>query len=157
MPTRAEVVAEARLWLGTPYHHQAAVQGVGCDCIGLIRGVCQRLGTVPLDVMALPGVDRFTGYGVLPNGRKMREACDLYMRAIETSSVQPGDVLLLRFQLDPQHMAIVGDYLHGGLSIIHALGTVDGKGKVIEQRLSTETLRRLVQAYAMPGITEEVA
>ena len=36
---RADIVEEARSWLGTPYHHQAALKGVGCDCIGLLRDV----------------------------------------------------------------------------------------------------------------------
>ena len=34
-----KIIAEARAWIGTPYHHQAAVKGVGCDCLGLVRGV----------------------------------------------------------------------------------------------------------------------
>ena len=38
-PTRAAVVAHARAWIGTPYHHQASHIGVGTDCLGLIRGV----------------------------------------------------------------------------------------------------------------------
>jgi cell wall-associated NlpC family hydrolase len=33
------IVTIARTWLGTPYHHQASVKGVGCDCLGLVRGV----------------------------------------------------------------------------------------------------------------------
>ena len=37
--TRAAVLAEARLWLGTPYVHGASLRGVGCDCLGLVRGV----------------------------------------------------------------------------------------------------------------------
>jgi len=37
--TRAAVVAEARSWIGTPYRHQASCKGVGCDCLGLVRGV----------------------------------------------------------------------------------------------------------------------
>lgn len=36
-PTK--VVAAARAWLGTPYHDQASLRGVGCDCLGLARGV----------------------------------------------------------------------------------------------------------------------
>jgi cell wall-associated NlpC family hydrolase len=32
--TREAVIAEARTWLGTPWHHQASLKGVGCDCIG---------------------------------------------------------------------------------------------------------------------------
>ena len=33
------VLAEARSWLGTPYRHQGGRKGVGCDCLGLVRGV----------------------------------------------------------------------------------------------------------------------
>jgi NlpC/P60 family putative phage cell wall peptidase len=32
-----------RGWVGTPYHHQASVKVVGCDCLGLIRGVWREL------------------------------------------------------------------------------------------------------------------
>src|SRR4051812_32701629 len=37
--TRAAIVAEARDWIGTRYRHQASLKGVGCDCLGLVRGV----------------------------------------------------------------------------------------------------------------------
>lgn len=40
--TPSKVVESARKWLGTPYHHQASLTGVGCDCIGLIR-VCSAI------------------------------------------------------------------------------------------------------------------
>ena len=29
---RAQIVAEARSWIGTPYHHMADLKGVGVDC-----------------------------------------------------------------------------------------------------------------------------
>lgn len=35
----AEVIAEARGWIGTPYRHQGRRKGVGCDCLGLLIGV----------------------------------------------------------------------------------------------------------------------
>ena len=41
--TRAAIVAEARAWIGTRYRHQASVKGVGCDCLGLVRGVWRAL------------------------------------------------------------------------------------------------------------------
>jgi NlpC/P60 family putative phage cell wall peptidase len=37
------VVSAARRWLGTPYHDQASVIGVGCDCLGLVRGVWREV------------------------------------------------------------------------------------------------------------------
>ena len=40
---RGAIVEAARHWLGTPYHHQASLRGVGCDCLGLVRGVWRDL------------------------------------------------------------------------------------------------------------------
>ena len=39
MAIDATIVALARGWIGTPYQHQASLKGVGCDCLGLLRGV----------------------------------------------------------------------------------------------------------------------
>ena len=41
--TGDKVVAAARRWIGTPYRHQAATRGAGCDCLGLIRGVWREV------------------------------------------------------------------------------------------------------------------
>ena len=40
---RQDIIAEAQSWLGTPYRHQASLEGVGADCLGLIRGVWREL------------------------------------------------------------------------------------------------------------------
>lgn len=44
MLTRKCVVAEARTWLGTPYHLQACLKGVGVDCAMLLAGVAHGCG-----------------------------------------------------------------------------------------------------------------
>ena len=50
-PTRA--AAAARSWLGTPYHDQASLRGVGCDCLGLARGVWREIvGPEPFPIPA---------------------------------------------------------------------------------------------------------
>jgi NlpC/P60 family putative phage cell wall peptidase len=43
---RALVLAEARSWLGTPYHHAADVKGAGVDCAMLLVRVFCDLGLV---------------------------------------------------------------------------------------------------------------
>src|SRR3954471_15930717 len=43
MMTRSLIVAETRGWIGTPYRHQASLRGVGCDCLGLVRGVWREV------------------------------------------------------------------------------------------------------------------
>lgn len=37
------VLKEARQWIGTPYLHQCSVRGIGCDCLGLVRGIWRAL------------------------------------------------------------------------------------------------------------------
>jgi NlpC/P60 family putative phage cell wall peptidase len=47
VPTAA-IVSEARAWIATPYVHQQATKGAGCDCLGLVRGVWRAvMGTEP--------------------------------------------------------------------------------------------------------------
>ena len=44
MSARSDLaVAVARDWLGTPYHDQASVKGIGCDCLGLARGIWREV------------------------------------------------------------------------------------------------------------------
>jgi NlpC/P60 family putative phage cell wall peptidase len=152
MATRAEVVAAARSWIGTPFHHQAELKGVGCDCGGLLRGVCIELELFPADYRSLPEAQPFVGYARSPDGESMVKCCETFMRPIERSQMQPGDVVLVRWDVDPQHVAILGDYRHGGLSIIHALGTRDGRGGVIETRLMFSRAMAFVAAYALRGV-----
>ena len=46
--SRADIVAAAREWLGTPYLHQASAKGAGCDCLGLVIGLyTEILGSAP--------------------------------------------------------------------------------------------------------------
>ena len=41
-----------RSWLGTPYRHQMSLKGVGCDCVGLVRGVWREVGGGVVEVPA---------------------------------------------------------------------------------------------------------
>lgn len=145
MSTREDVAAEARAWLGTPFVHQARLRGIGCDCAGLLIGVARSLGIVA------PEFD-VTAYPRSPDGQSLLAHCDRWMRRITQAEMGIGDVIVIRWANDPQHVGILAGYLHGGLSMIHAYGTPDGKGSVIEHRLDANFLRRIVQAYRLPGV-----
>ena len=41
-----EAVAEAMTWLGTPYHHQGRVKGIGIDCATLLCEVYEVVGLI---------------------------------------------------------------------------------------------------------------
>lgn len=149
--SRAEIVAEARKWIDTPFMHQQHMIGVGCDCGGLIRGVLMTKGLLRSDYLDfLPEEAR--GYAATPDGVSMRRSCDALMTQVPLGQLRPGDVVLLEFERGlPQHTAIVADYRHGGLSVIHALGP-HFPSKVIEHRLDSSWRKRIVAAYAIPGV-----
>lgn len=138
----SEIVTMARRWLGTPFHHQARLQGVGVDCVGLVIGVARELGVVPSswDV---------TGYGRVPDGKQLVHHLDSLLQPVAQSEMRPGDVVLVAFDSHPQHVGIVGDYVHGGHSIIHASGS---HGRVLETRLLFTKAMRFVAAYRFPEV-----
>jgi cell wall-associated NlpC family hydrolase len=118
------------------------MKGVAVDCRGLVQGVAQELGLLSADFSVEP-------YPRSPDGRTMLALCDRYMTRIGRESMQPGDVLVMVVDTEPQHLGIVGDYRHGGLSLIHAASK---SGKVIETRLMFTRAQRFAAAYALPGV-----
>jgi cell wall-associated NlpC family hydrolase len=145
MTTRADVVIEARTWVGTPYHHQARLKGVGVDCIGLVLGCAWALGLVGREF-------DIVGYTKQPDGHLM-DLARVYMREIPADTMQAGNVIVLSLPDEPQHFGILADYRHGGLSLIHAFGA-DRTSCVIETRLMFTNVFKLVSAFALPGVTD---
>lgn len=136
---RAEIVAEARSWLGTPFRHQGRLKGVGCDCIGLVVGVGRRFGLEPEDP---------ADYARLPDGRRLRAGLAANLAEVSADAARPGDVVLLRIRRDPQHVAILAP----AEMMIHAFSAV---GRVVATRLDGRWRRRLVAAYRFPGVEED--
>lgn len=141
---RAEIVAAARGTLGTPWVHQGRVAGLALDCAGVPVHCAKVLG-VPLT--------DYTQYGRVPVPAEMRAALDAHLERIPTASIQPGDVVWMRFDGEPQHLGIVGDYVHGGLSLIHAYNGA-GLNRVVEHRLDETWRRRIVAAWKYREIDE---
>lgn len=137
MTTRAEVVAEARRWVGTPFRHQGRTLGVACDCAGLVLGVAHALGLSSFV---------FSEYGRDPVGT-LKALCDEHM--IQTNEQAAGHVALMRFDSEPQHLAILGDYPHGGLTLIHAASQFK---RVVEHRLDPKWQGKIVAIYRLPGV-----
>jgi cell wall-associated NlpC family hydrolase len=139
------VVACARGWIGTPFHHQARLKGVGVDCAGLVIGVARELGLVP------EGFD-INGYPRQPDGQAMLRWCREHMQEVAFGTLKPGHVVVVRFDRHPQHVGLVGNYWHGeGVhSIIHALSLPPAR--VVETRLMFTRAMQPVAAFALPGV-----
>lgn len=135
----ADVVAAARAELGTPWMHQGRLPGVALDCAGLVIVTARRLGLVPNDW-------DLNGYARLPDGSLMAR-CAEHMQPID--QIELGAVLVLAVHRDPQHLGIVGDYRHGGWSLIHAASQAK---RVIETRLMFAAGCELRGIYRLPGV-----
>ena len=140
--TRARIVRAARAWIGTPYHHQASLMGVGCDCLGLVRGVWRDcIGPEP----ELPG-PYSPDWAEASRVEALAEAGHRHMTPLALDEWQRGDVLLFRWRahVPAKHAAIVASHD----SMIHAH---DG-ACVAEVALTEWWLRRLAFAFAFPGL-----
>jgi NlpC/P60 family putative phage cell wall peptidase len=99
------VLHEARLWLGTPYQHQASLCGVGCDCLGLVRGVWRALhGAEP----EAPPPYR-PDWAELGGRELLAQALGRWLIPLDPATARPGDVLLFRMAPDvpAKHCAIL--------------------------------------------------
>lgn len=128
-----DIVAEARTWLCTPFHHQGRVKGAGVDCVGLPAMVAQACGCQVRDR---------TGYARLPDGISLE--AELAAQMLEVQDRQPGDVLMFRMPRLPRHVGIYAGIVGGEHRFIHA--TSDA-GKVVEVNLDAYWLRALRKVY----------
>lgn len=145
MTTRAQIVAEARTWIGTPYQHQASLKGVGCDCIGLIIGVARVLG-IP-EAKAYDSDLRYKGYGRPPNPKMLIAACDEYLDRVPVPNALPGDIALGRIEKEPQHFGILSSI--DPPYIIHSYTQV---GKVTENRADENWQAKVLRIYRYRGL-----
>lgn len=144
MITRADIVAEARTWLGTRWQHQAHQKGAGTDCIGLVGGVALALGLPGAQDWAAHPV--FHCYGRTPDPQLLITGCDRMLDRIPRAEAEPGDILVLAFERDPMHFALVSSA--DPERIIHAYAQ---RRCVVEQGLPIAGAR-VLRAYRYRGV-----
>ena len=136
----ARIVKATRRWIGTPYHDQASVRGVGCDCLGLLRGVWRDVvGPEPIPV---PPYSR--DWGEVGPVEVLAEAARAAMQELDVSEVRTGDVILFRMRAGAiaKHVGI----LSSKITFIHAYERTG----VIEEHLTPAWQRRIAFAFRFP-------
>jgi NlpC/P60 family putative phage cell wall peptidase len=139
---RAAIIAEARSWIGTQYHHQASVKGAGCDCLGLVRGVWRGVyGTEP---EAPPPYSR--DWAEAHKQETLADAAGRHMLPVELDNIAPGDVLLfaLNERAPAKHCAILTEQDR----MVHSYES----HAVAEVSLSPWWRRRIRFAFAFPNL-----
>ena len=134
--------AIARAWIGTPYRHQASVRGVGCDCLGLVRGVWRMLYDAPEP--SIPAYSPF--WGEVSGRETLLEAAARHLVPSVREGAWPraGDVLVFRMRAasPAKHCAIA----EGPERFIHAYeGTA-----VVSSPLSEPWRRRVAGLFRFP-------
>ncbi|HKW75223.1 MAG TPA: hypothetical protein VJN64_06830, partial [Terriglobales bacterium] len=100
---RLQIVRTAREWLGTPYHHRAAVKGAGADCAMFPLAVYKECGLIP------------AGYEPPEYAMQwhLHRSEELYIKELEKfcrpalGPPRPGDFVVFRFGRTFSHGAIV--------------------------------------------------
>ncbi|MFK0331692.1 NlpC/P60 family protein [Rhizobium sp. NPDC090275] len=136
-----EVLRLAEGWIGTPYRHQASLKGVGCDCLGLIRGIWRELyGTEPErpPPYAPDWAERGGG------DRLMEAALRHFGPPLPLVEARPGDVLLFRWR--PQLAAKHAGILSGERQFIHAYE----QAAVVTSPLVPSWRRRISGVFRFP-------
>lgn len=142
---RKEIVEVARSWIGTPYHHQASLRGIGTDCLGLVRGVYRevydREAETPPDYS--PDWAEATGF------ETMLKAANRHLDKQSPGVMAQGDVVIFRLRsgMVAKHAAIVS----APQKMIHAIEGVP----VCEVVLSGWWKRHIAGVFSFPGVTAD--
>ena len=142
--TRQAVVAEARRWIGTPYCHQASVQGGGCDCLGLLRGVWRAVIGPEPELLPPYTADWSEASG----DERLMAAAFRHLVPVEFPQAEIGDVLLFRMRpkAPAKHVGVlVSEHLAPG-RIVHAYS---GHG-VCETCLTDAWRQKMVAVFRFP-------
>jgi len=142
--SRLDIVAVARTWIGTPYHHQGALRGVGCDCLGLVRGVYQQITGKSPETPPPYTPDWAEAAGE----ETLIAAASRHLIKLSVDEAGPGDVVL--FRLSPGAMAKHAGILLGQGRMVHAYS---GRA-VVEVHLGPWWWRRRAASFRFPGVTD---
>ncbi|PZO71947.1 MAG: peptidase [Sphingomonas taxi] len=134
------VIAAARSWLGTPYHDQASLRGVGCDCLGLARGVWREV--VGPEPFPTPAYSR--DWGEIGPREVLAEGARRMMPEIALSDIGPGALVL--FRMKPRAIAKHVGIVTGPQTFLHAYERLG----VIEEPLTPTWRRRIAFAFLFP-------
>jgi NlpC/P60 family putative phage cell wall peptidase len=135
------IINSARGWIGTPYIHQASLKNIGCDCLGLLRGVWREcIGDEPEDFVP------YTPDWAEAKGEETLAAAGFrHFDEIKIEEATAGDIVLFRWRshVPAKHVGI----LSSPNSMIHAHGGVN----VCEVPLSNWWKRRIAFAFRFRG------
>jgi cell wall-associated NlpC family hydrolase len=132
---RTAFIAAARSLVDTPFRHRGRTER-GIDCLGVVAYALRAVGRVPAD-------ERIYNREPEAEGLRLRETLVSHF-SNPVGRLVPGCVVLMRWHERPNHVAVLGEYPHGGLSVIHADAA---SRRVVEHALDGHWPRRVVEGW----------
>jgi cell wall-associated NlpC family hydrolase len=127
---RAAVIAEARSWLGTPYHHMARVKKHGVDCAMLLAEVYERAG-----VIAHVEVETYSiQWHLHRSEEKLMQTVSQYGHEVEAGKA--GDIVLFKFGRAFSHGGILvsdGIIVHAQLNVGTTLDDIKAHSDLVQR------------------------
>ncbi|MDD3287432.1 MAG: NlpC/P60 family protein [Alphaproteobacteria bacterium] len=132
-----KMIFAARRCLGVPFHHQGRQPEFGLDCIGLVVVALRAVGADVRDQL---------DYSSRPDGMKLVDAL-IEHGAVKVGDISPADVLLFRYDNQPQHVALATS----GDTMIHSFAPA---GRVVETFIGDYWRRRMLGSYRFSQLME---
>jgi cell wall-associated NlpC family hydrolase len=126
MGTGENNIAEARTWIGTPYHPGGRVKKAGADCATLIAEVCIALGLIPNIEIPRESAAHF----LETENPLYLETVQQYCDEITEAELQPGDLVMYRHRKLSifTHAAIVVQWPEAVLHAVQHRGVIMSHG-----------------------------
>lgn len=139
----SKIVETAMSWFGTPYHHQAAVKGVGVDCAYFIGKIAEEVGLLEKFEVEPYSVE----WHMHNEGEKMLAIIEGFgCRKIKAP--RPGDILAFKYGRSCSHLGLMlrdNKFIHASQK----------HKQVIIEELRDDYLKRHLYTYAYPGVRHD--
>lgn len=135
----SQIVAKAREYIGTPWHHCGRKKGVGVDCAGLVVGVFMELGVVLSDC----------AHYTQSNNLEIVTEClgDDFVEVL--GDWQAGDIALMNYGPVTNHLGVLAP-VGEEWEVIHAWAS-ETAPRVVSHNLSEKWRRRIYKVYRYGG------
>lgn len=141
--SRNKIVEEAKTWVGTPYHHQAACKGVGVDCAYLVGAIAESIGAIQKFQVEPYSIE----WHWHSREERMCNIVEEFGAKLVKGDPKPGDILAFKYGRVCSHLGIMienDNFIHAHISA----------GRVIVNSLTGDFKQRLQRVYAFPNLED---
>lgn len=149
---KKQIVQEALQWIGTPYHHQARVKGIGVDCAQLLVGVALNIGLIDDEDLKKIPLNYSPEWNIHNREEVMLGILETMGCRPVVGTPAPGDIIAFRVGRAYGHLGIIvtsTEFVHAELQ-----GSTKGSenGKVVRVHMAGEWSKLEKRFFTFPGV-----